>query len=81
MSLHKTEACEADMHHKAFFSFEPTLFLADLGNIVSSKQAGWVVCVIKTAAELHVPFSQTHTTLLHAGFGLQHIWYPPVGKV
>jgi hypothetical protein len=28
-------AADVDMHHRAFFSFEPSLFLADLGNIVS----------------------------------------------
>lgn len=31
----QTEQCDPDLHHRAFFSFEPSLFLADLGNIVS----------------------------------------------
>jgi hypothetical protein len=31
----QTDGVDPDMHHRAFFSFEPTLFLADLGNIVS----------------------------------------------
>lgn len=29
------DECDPDMHHRAFFSFEPSLLLADLGNIVS----------------------------------------------
>jgi hypothetical protein len=31
----QTDQCDPDMHHRAFFSFDPSLFLADLGNIVS----------------------------------------------
>lgn len=31
----QTDQQEPDMHHRAFFSFEPSLLLADLGNIVS----------------------------------------------
>lgn len=29
----QTDGVDPDMHHRAFFPFEPTLFLADLGNI------------------------------------------------
>lgn len=34
--MQPAEDVDPDMHHRAFFSFEPSLFLADLGNIVST---------------------------------------------
>lgn len=37
----QTDGVDPDMHHRAFFSFEPSMFLADLGNIVS-----WVLFLL-----------------------------------
>jgi hypothetical protein len=34
-AMMNVDECDPDMHHRAFFSFEPSLLLGDLGNIVS----------------------------------------------
>jgi hypothetical protein len=71
----QAENVDPDMHHRAFFWFQPTLFLADLGNIVSC-------CCCCTLSLHYVPLQYlTSTSVTHAGFGLQHIWHTSAGTV
>jgi hypothetical protein len=83
-----------DMHHRAFFSFEPSLLLADLGNIVSvlslwrapaaCRQRPLVTCCAAppAAAAAAAIAIATHTACTcPAGAGLLHIRYSPAGAV
>lgn len=86
-------ADDVDMHHRAFFSFEPTLLLADLGNIVSagerSRQSPAVPlsCAEQAVAasaplllSLHLVSSHLHQQT-PTGPGLLHLWHPSAGAV